>query len=325
MYKPLTSTYNFHSRLENSRIKLQISYQKEKYKIGESQGFIINQKNVGKINNLFLVIPKHSIFDDGISSVKVTSSYFKRYTGSYLPKSFYTVNNLDIAILQIRSKYINDDEIINTDEFNTNLENNQMLFSFQIGASNSFFKSSNFKYFDYQQTNDFGETIKTPSVKLIRCNLQEKKINDTVIKNSHGMSGTLSFTSKSNKIHSMFIGTDNFDLIFIPIFYVKFMINEFENLKKNVGINFIDLKVKIDKNNKLLCIENYQRLKQGDIIQKINNLNIIGPYVFSKDLNITIMIDQYIMLYPKDKFVFTILSKSKNETTHVLVQASKVK
>lgn len=103
------------------------------------------------------------------------------------------------------------------------------------------------------------------------------------------------------------------------------MINEFENLKKNVGINFIDLKVKIDKNNKLLCIENYQRLKQGDIIQKINNLNIIGPYVFSKDLNITIMIDQYIMLYPKDKFVFTICSKSKNETTHVLVQASKVK
>lgn len=325
MYKPLTSTYNFHSRLENSRIKLQISYQKEKYKIGESQGFIINQKNEGKPNNLFLVIPKLSIFDDGISSVKVTSSYFKRYTGSYLPKSFYTVNNLDIAILQIRSKYINEDEIINTDEFNTNLENNQMLFSFQIGTTNSFFKSSNFKYFDYQQTNDFGETIKTPSVKLIRCNLQEKKINDTVIKNSHGMSGTLSFTSKSNKIHSMFIGTDNFDLIFIPIFYVKFMINEFENLKKNVGINFIDLKVKIDKNNKLLCIENYQRLKQGDIIQKINNLNIIGPYVFSKDLNITIMIDQYIMLYPKDKFVFTICSKSKNETTHVLVQASKVK
>ena len=232
---------------------------------------------------------------------------------------------MDIAILQIRSKYINEDEIINTDEFNTNLENNQMLFSFQIGTTNSFFKSSNFKYFDYQQTNDFGETIKTPSVKLIRCNLQEKKINDTVIKNSHGMSGTLSFTSKSNKIHSMFIGTDNFDLIFIPIFYVKFMINEFENLKKNVGINFIDLKVKIDKNNKLLCIENYQRLKQGDIIQKINNLNIIGPYVFSKDLNITIMIDQYIMLYPKDKFVFTICSKSKNETTHVLVQASKVK
>ena len=91
------------------------------------------------------------------------------------------------------------------------------------------------------------------------------------------MSGRLSFT-KDNKVHSMFIGTKNLEFIFLPTIYIHFLIYQIEKKRKDVGINFINLECKINENNKLECLEDYQGLNKGDVIYKTRFYPDSGNY-----------------------------------------------
>ena len=247
------------------------------------------------------------------------------YSATYKPKSFYTTNNLDAAIIQIRCKYIDEYKILNTNDFNYSLKNSNIFFSFQFNKKQQCFNSTNLNYFNHVEINDFGNHINIPSILLSKCSLNNKVKNDIVINLSAGMSGTLSFT-KDNQIHSMFIGTDNFEFVFLPIFYIQFLINQIENNKKSIGMNYMNFKCKINKNNKLECLEDYQGLNKGDVIYKINNLNLDGASVYDKYLESNIMIDQYIMLYSHDEFLFDVKSNNSNQiSSKIIIKSSKVK
>jgi hypothetical protein len=319
MQRPLTSIHPFHHKLYNSRIKVQVIYN-NKNLLGESYGFIVSNNK-----SIYLIIPKHSISDDNINVVKISSEIFN-YSAAYKSKSFYTVSNLDAAIIQIRCKYINESQILNTDDFNYSLKNSKIFFSFQFSKyDHTHFNTSNLNYFNHQEVNDFGNYISSPSIILSKCSLENKSKNNIVIKLSGGMSGTLSFT-KDNKVHSMFIGTDYNEFVFLPIFYINFLIYQIENSKKNIGINYINLECKINEDNKLECLEDYQGLYKGDVIYKINDLNLNGVSLYCKDLESNILIDQYIMLNPYDEFKFYVKSYNSNKNlSKIIVKSSKVK
>ena len=305
----------FNLILTNSRVKVITTY-KKKQGISSSNGFLVS-----KNNNIYLVVTKHSLYDDDVDKIKVSSDSIK-YTGTYSPASFYTTSNLDVAIYQIlRSKYINSSQIINVNQFNYDLTIKNILFSFQF-SSTSFFHSSNLEKYNHYEVNEFDKKIKNPSIILNKCSISNDVQNKAAISLCGSMSGTLSVT-KNSKIHSMFIGTSNMDFLFLPIFYVEFMISQIENSKKNLGINFFDIELEFTKNNLLKSKQDYSSLKKDDIICKIDGNDIVNATVFVPELETRILIDQYIMLCSHDSFDFTILRN--NIPKNILVKSSKVK
>ena len=309
------TNYTLNQILTNSRVKVITTY-KKKNGISTSNGFLVS-----KNNNIYLVVTKHCLYDDDVDKIKVSSDSIK-YSGTYSPTSFYTTSNLDVAIYQIlRSKYINSSQIINVNQFNYDLTIKNILFSFQF-SSTSFFHSSNLQNYNHYDVNEFDKKIKSPSIILNKCSISNDVQNKAAISLCGSMSGTLSVT-KNSKIHSMFIGTSNMEFLFLPIFYVEFMISQIENSKKNLGINFFDIELEFTKNNLLKSKQDYSGLKKDDIICKIDGNDIVNATVFVPELETRILIDQYIMLCSHDNFDFTILRN--NIPKNILVKSSKVK
>ena len=85
--------------------------------------------------------------------------------------------------------------------------------------------------------------------------------------------------------------------MFIPGFYVKYMIDNFSKSKSEFQIYNLPINVHLNDDKKSLTMnEDYNNLESGSIICKIDDKEINGGYIYEDRLQIPVLPDIYIML-----------------------------
>ena len=263
-------------KINNSEIKL-ITYFGDETKNQvkkESKGFIIYDK---LCNATFIVTTCHGLFWDKGDLQKISIIY-KKTARNYSIKNFIFNKKLDLAIKIINWKNLDYERIITTDDFDLNLNNDKSLFNY----NNKIFKCTELSL-QYRLNDNICILYKY-------CKYNFRKEYEL-----EGYSGVLSFTR--NKLDSVFLATEEDKLVFIPGFYVKYMIENFSKSKSNFEIYNLPINVRLSNDNKsLTTIEDYDSLESGSVICKIDDKNINGGYIYDDNLKIPVLPDVYIML-----------------------------
>ena len=240
----------------------------------ESKGFIIYEPDY---NATFIITTCHGLFCDDCELKKINVIY-KKKTRTYGIKNFIFNKKFDLAIKIINWKDLDYGNLLNTTDFNFNLNNDKSLFSIEDKI---------FNCIDYSLEYRLNENI---CILYKFCKYDFKTERDL-----QGYSGQLNFTR--DKIDSVFLAQDEDKCMFIPGFYVKYMIDNFSKSKSEFEIYNLPIDVKLNNDSKSLRTnQDYDTLKSGSIICKIDDKEINGGYIYDDKLQIEVLPDVYIML-----------------------------
>ena len=304
--------FSLKDRIEYSTVNAQtiINLSENKFRESNHYGFVINDSRDIN-NNFYLVIPLHGLIND-VKYVKITRNNDNNVY-KYNKSSFYKNKNLDLAILVLKKNYsllkeMEESKLITINDLNLKLDNKSFEFNFKIHSlnNNKIIPAIDIELQPRRFVSNNNSKNIGPSITFKTCYLDTKQKSYVYARLCNGMSGLLSFSKNTKFIDSIFSGTSNDRFLFLPMIYLVYFIDNITN-KVQQGMNYIPLTTTINKNNNICVIKDYYNIKKNDILVAINNQVIDRGYVFSKELNSKIPIDQFIMLFCKNDCDFTII------------------
>ena len=199
-------------------------------------------------------------------------------------------------------------KLITINDLNLKLDNKSFEFNFKIHSlnNNKIIPAIDIELQPRRFVSNNNSKNIGPSITFKTCYLDTKQKSYVYARLCNGMSGLLSFSKNTKFIDSIFSGTSNDRFLFLPMIYLVYFIDNITN-KVQQGMNYIPLTTTINKNKNICVIKDYYNIKKNDILVAINNQVIDRGYVFSKELNSKIPIDQFIMLFCKNDCDFTII------------------
>ena len=262
------SEFLLHSYFEVEEEKKIDTYKKE------SKGFIIYDIDC---NATFLITTCHGLFWDK-GELKKINVIYKKKTRTYGIKNFIFNKKFDLAIKIINWGNLDYNNLLSTSDFDFNLNNDISLFNVDDKI---------YRCIDHSLEYLIKDDI---------CILYKFcKYDFTAEFDLQGYSGQLNFNR--NKIDSVFVAQNEDNCMFIPGFYVKYMIDNFSKSKSEFQIYNLPINVHLNDDKKSLTMnEDYNNLESGSIICKIDDKEINGGYIYEDRLQIPVLPDIYIML-----------------------------
>lgn len=307
------------SRMEYSRIQITWKSTDERpseFIISEKKsfGFLLHDNNH---DSVYIILPLHGIEDTNISDIVIKSPYLKNFkTVNY--SSFIKSQLLDIALCTVNWDSIIIPNLLRISDIDFLKKDEKFLFNFYSPYLNNInhIKHAN-NVVDYYNSSTSGLTIIYKS-----CILNTHKENQVLLTLCNGLSGLLSYT-KSNKLHSVFIGTTNDKFLFLPMYYIRHLINLVENKRYN-GFSHLPIKVTSDNMNNLKSIQKYDTIEYDDIIVAIDNLEIDKTgQIYIKEYKSKLFFDDYVLLHCNENCSLTIIRNFKKHD--ITVSCNKVK
>ena len=121
----------------------------------------------------------------------------------------------------------------------------------------------------------------------------------------------------------MFVGTTSERFLFLPMYYIKHLVNLIKNQKYN-GFSHLPIKVTCDEMNNLKSIEKYDTIKENDIIVAVDNLEINSSgEIYVKQYKNKFYFDDYVLLNCDKKCSLTVIRNFQKK--EIIVSCKKVK